>query len=113
MNQEPHVIKGNKSDVDDAKAFAALGYIWVLCLVPLLLKRSSQYAQFHGKQGLMLFIFEIFISIVWVVPILGWIIAIVGWVYVVIMIGLGIIKSLQGEYWEMPILGKYAKSIEI
>ncbi len=113
MNQNPHVVQGKKSDVDDAKVFAAIGYIWVLCLVPLLLKRKSSFAQFHAKQGLILFIFEILLSVLWIIPILGWLAAFLGWIFVIIMIGLGILKSLQGEYWEMPILGRYAKSIEI
>src|SRR3990167_5276307 len=36
----------------DARILAAIGYLWILCLLPLLGKRQSEFAQFHGKQGL-------------------------------------------------------------
>ena len=46
-------------DVENNKVIAAIGYIWILCLVPLFLRRRSAFAQFHAKQGLVLFILEI------------------------------------------------------
>lgn len=96
-------------DIEDNKILAAVGYIWILCLVPLFLKRNSKFTQFHAKQGLLLFIAEIIGWLIFWIPLIGWIL----WIYVVIMAVMGIMSALQGRYWEMPILGKYARKINL
>jgi uncharacterized membrane protein len=104
-------------DVEDNKVIAAIGYLWILCLVPLLGKKSSKFAQHHGKQGLVLTVVSI---ILWVVgfilvfiPIIGWLVLFVAWITLIVLAVMGIIKSLNGEMWEMPILGEYAKKIKL
>ena len=94
-------------DIEDNRVLSAIGYVWILCFVPLFLKRNSQYAQFHAKQGLILFIAEIIGWLVFWIPLIGWFL----YVYVVVMAVLGIMNALQGKYWEMPFLGKYARRI--
>ncbi|EKD47008.1 MAG: hypothetical protein ACD_66C00259G0004, partial [uncultured bacterium] len=46
----------DKKDIEDNKVLAALSYIFILCFVPLLLARDSKFAQYHAKQGLVLFV---------------------------------------------------------
>ncbi len=105
------------SDVEDNKVIAAIGYITVLCLVPLMMAKDSPFAQHHAKQGLVLFIAEVVIfflnGILAFIPIIGWLVAVVLNVGVVVLALMGIMKSLQGEKWEMPLLGQYAKKIKI
>lgn len=88
-----------KQPTQEEKIFAALGYVWILCFVPLLLKQDSEFAKFHGKQGLMLFIIEIIGSFIFWIPFIGWILGLI----VLILAILGIIKSLRGEYYEVPV----------
>jgi len=38
---------------------AALSYVWILCLYPLLFRKDSAFIQFHAKQGVALFVLEI------------------------------------------------------
>ena len=54
MNEQ--VPAPQDSEIESSKFFAAVGYLNVLCFVPLLLKKESKFAQFHGKQALVLFI---------------------------------------------------------
>ena len=96
-------------DIEENKVMAAIGYVWILCLVPLFLKRKSKFAQFHAKQGLILFIVEIFGWLIFWIPIIGWILGIL----ILVLAILGIMNALQGKYWEMPLLGKYAKKINL
>lgn len=96
-------------DVEENRVIAAIGYIWILCLVPLFLKRNSQFAQFHAKQGLVLFVAEIFGWLIYWIPLIGWLLGI----FVLLMAIMGIMSALQGRYWEMPILGKYARKINL
>ncbi len=91
-------------EIQDAKFFAAIGYINILCFVPLFLKKGNKFAQFHGKQALVLFILEIGASILKIVPALGDLVFTVAFVVFGILSLVGIIKVLMGDYWEMPIV---------
>lgn len=97
----------------DDKIIAAIGYLWLLFLVPLLLKKDNEYCQFHAKQGLVLFVASIIIMIIGIIPVLGWIITFFGWIIIVIFALLGFVNALQGRKWEIPYLGKYAQKINL
>lgn len=105
--------KDNSNITNDDNIISAIGYIWLLFLVPLLLKKGNKYCEFHVKQGLVLFITSIVLMVIAIVPFLGWIIAFFGWIIVIIFALLGFINALQGKQWEMPYLGKYAKKINL
>lgn len=98
-----------KKDIEDNKVIAALSYLWVLCLVPLLVKRDSKFAQAHAKQGVVLFIIELIGSLIFWIPVFGWLL----WVIVVIVALVGFIKALQGEYWEIPVVKEIAAKINL
>ncbi|MBT7553294.1 hypothetical protein HN670_02395 [bacterium] len=103
---ETHV---DNKDVEANKTIAALSYVWILCLVPLLLKRKSKFAQFHAKQGLLLFVIEIVGWLVFWIPL-------VGWLLLIIVIGLallGIKNALDGKFWVMPFIGKYVNKFNL
>jgi len=97
----------------DDKIIAALSYVWLLFLIPMFLKKNNAFCQFHAKQGLILFLCSLVLYVVGAIPVLGWLIAFVGWISVAIFSILGIVNSLQGIKWEIPILGKYAKKIDL
>lgn len=100
-------------DIQDAKFFAAVGYLNVLCFVPLLLKKENKFAQFHGKQGLVLFILEIAAGIIKVIPILGDLMFTMAFVVFGILSLVGIVKVLMGELWEMPVVSDIANRISL
>lgn len=100
-------------DIEENKVLAAIGYIWILFLIPLLAKKDSKFCQFHGKQGMILFIAWIVLVVFGWMPIIGWFLApILGLVLIVVSL-IGIIKALTGKYWEIPFLGEYAKKINL
>lgn len=101
------------SEIQDAKFFAAVGYINILCLVPLLLKKQNRFAQFHGKQGLVLFILEVAASILKIIPVLGDLVFTVAFVVLGILSLVGIVKVLMEEYWEMPLIFDIADRINL
>lgn len=96
-------------DIQENKTIAALSYIWVLCLVPLLGKRDSEFAQFHAKQGLVLFIVEVVASLFMWFPVFGPLLMTVLLVIAVI----GIVKTLNGEWWEVPFVYEWSKKIKL
>jgi len=109
----PNLPAGKAGDVEENKALAAIGYLWILFLVPLLTKKDSPFAQFHAKQGMILFILWIAVWLVGWVPILGWMIGFLGSILLLVLSIVGFLKAIQGERWEMPVLGEYAKKLKI
>jgi uncharacterized membrane protein len=121
MNQEKKaplgqvkVEPGEKIETNqDIKIIAAIGYFWILCLLPLLAKRDSEFAQHHGKQGLVLTICSFILWLVAWIPVIGWVVGFLGTIVLIVFSVLGILHALQGKYWEMPYLGEYAKKIKL
>ena len=99
--------------IQDGKFFAAIGYINILCFVPLILKKENKFAQFHGKQALVLFILEIAASILKAVPALGDLVFTVSFVVFGILSLVGVLKVLMGEYWEIPVIYEIAHRITL
>ena len=100
--------------VEEGKIWAFIGYWWILILVPLLAKKDNKFALFHGKQGMVLFVFEVIIWILSYIPVIGWfIIGPIGSIICIILAIVGMVKSLQGKYWKMPVLGDIAEKIKI
>lgn len=106
--KQPTLLEQQR-DITENKLVAALSYVWILCLVPLLLKKNSEYCQFHAKQGLVLFVVEVLGWLVMWIPFIGFILGIL----IVILAILGFINALQGKYWDMPFLSEYAKKINL
>jgi uncharacterized membrane protein len=106
--------------IEEGKIFAFIGYWGLLFLVPLLGKKDNKFAVYHGKQGMVLTIAIIAVIIVFtilsIVPYVGILFMIIEWLALIVMgvfAIIGMIKSLTGDYWKMPILGDMAEKINI
>lgn len=96
------------------KLLAAASYVWVLFVIPILLKRKNEYVMWHARQGVVLFVFELVVILLGMIPLLGWFIVMpLGWLMAIILAVLGITHSMQGNKWNMPFLGGYAKKIQL
>lgn len=100
-------------DIKGNKLIAAAGYLWILCLLPLLKRPESKFAGHHGRQGFLLFALSIGLWIISWLPLVGWIIWLAGTLVLLILSVIGVITALTGKFWEMPLLGRYAKKIII
>jgi len=98
MAEEMRPQAGGDKDIEENKVWGAIAYLGILCLIPLLAKKDSPFAQFHAKQGLVLFIIEIVGWVIFWIPFIGWILMVV--VYVVALVGL--IQALMGKKWRIP-----------
>lgn len=92
-------------DVEINKAVAALSYIWILFLIPLLLKRKSEFAQFHAKQGMVMFL----LSLLTIIPLFGQLLFFV----LLIVSVVSIVKVVNGEWWEIPFVYEWSKKFNI
>lgn len=106
-------IQTEDSVIREGKFFAAVGYISLLCFVPLFLKRDNKFAQFHGRQALILFILEVAASMLKVVPVLGDVIFTLAWVVFGIFSLVAVVRVLMNQYWEMPVISALAAKVTL
>ncbi len=91
---------------------AILSYLWILCIVPLIIGKDDPFVKFHAKQGLALFIGEIVLFVIAMIPFLGWAIAWIGNIVAVVLSIIGIVNVAQGKRAELPIVGRFAESFK-
>ena len=96
-----------EKDIEENKVIAALSYLWIISLVVLLVKKDSKFAQFHAKQGLVLFIASVICSFI---PLLGWLI--LNPIVIIVAI-VGLLQALMGKYWKIPLVCDLAEKINI
>ena len=107
----PEEIKspGTDPDVEANKTIAALSYISILFLVPLLGKKDSKFAQFHAKQGLVVFIIELVVMFVAWMPVIGWLLGLATLALAIV----AILKTLQGEWWKIPYIYDFSQKFNL
>jgi fumarate reductase subunit D len=100
----------NVVGVDDNKVMAALSYLGILVLIPLLVKKDDPYVRWHAKQGLVLLIGFIVASVAspWI-PMLGNLLFLV----LLIVDVIALVQALQGKKWRIPIIGDLADKFNI
>jgi len=99
------------AEIKEGKFFALCGYLFILCFVPLILKKDNKFAQFHGRQGLVLFIVEVAAAVMKSVPVIGDVLFSFAYVILAIASLLGIVRVLMNEYWPMPFVHNIAEKI--
>ena len=109
MSTNKKITKTEDKDILENKGIAALSYLWILCLIPLLTKKNSKFTQFHAKQGLVLFIIEVAGTLIYWFPVLGQFFALL----LLVVSVMGVIKTLNGESWKIPYIYDLSKKINI
>lgn len=105
---ENNIFKEASKKVNNKNGLAALSYVWILCLIPLL-GSKDEFVKFHAKQGFVLFLIELVLILVGWIPLVGWLASLI----VVLVAIIGIIKALNGERWEIPYVYNLSKKIKI
>ena len=104
----------SSKDIDENRLIAALGWLWVLSVVILLVKKDSPFAQFHARQGFTLFIVSIFLWLVFgIFGTLAWVLQWLLELLVFVIIVVGFVQALRGRWWVLPILGPLAPKVRI
>src|SRR5690348_5769561 len=97
----PQPTEGQEmTGVERNRLSAALAYLGVLVLVPLLfLDKDDPFVKFHARQGLVLFIAEVIVMIA-----IGWIPFIGNLVMLLLALVsiVGLIQAIQGKRWKIP-----------
>lgn len=101
------------NEIKEGKIFAVVGYWFFLCILPLILKKDNRFAVYHGKQGLVLFIFLVGGFIFNIIPFLGQLVyRLVLFIYLLLLLW-GTIHALMGNYNRIPIVSDIADKISL
>ena len=94
----------------EGKIYAVIGYLSVLCVVPLVIKKDNPFVLSHGKQGLVLFVAQVALFIIHIVlPVL----LNVGLFLLGVFSLWGIIEALRGHYVRLPFVADLADKISL
>jgi len=106
--QSPIQSVGGDVVREQDKIQLVLAYLGILCLVPFLTVKDSEFVKWHAKQGLVLMIAWIPLMVVLVlvsmIPFIGWLIGCLAPVGVLALSIIAIMKALKGERWRIPLI---------
>ena len=100
----------------DSKLFAFLATFLTIIgfIIAIILRRDDDYVMFYAKQGLVLFILQIIISLASLLPIIGWsIIESILWIIFLVVWVISWINALSGEKRDTWLIGRYSKRINL
>lgn len=125
VTPRPEPVPVGSDNLED-RVFAALSYISVLFVVPLILKSEDGDIHYHAKQGVALFGAEV---VVWFALFLLdtfltaifpnrelVVVRLIGALAWVLFMGLsiaGVYMAGRGKRWKMPVIGRLAQKIRI
>jgi len=101
-SQEKTIIEG--------KVFAIMGYLSILCIIPLIFEKDNDFVLLHSKQGLVLFIGEVAVFILSIV--FPWILKL-GLFILFATSFVGILAVLEGRRLELPVVAGLADKITL
>lgn len=104
----------SSAHADERRGMAAIGYVGILCLIPLIFAKDSVFAQYHAKQGLVLAIAGVALNFLsgwlWRVPMGSLLVTLIGLAIFVASI-MGIMKALNGEKFDIPYVSEWAEKL--
>lgn len=104
------------SSNDDPKVFAFLAAFFSIVgfIIALVTKKEDKYVMFYAKQSLVIFILYLISGIVAMIPFIGWfILGPIMYLITTVLWVISWIYALSGEQKDVPIIGEYAKKLNL
>lgn len=102
-----------RSSGEDDKLLAAISYVSLISVIVLLVKKDSEYVQFHAKQGTVLFIAEVVWTVITMFLFFLIFVSWIAWIVFLIATVVGFIKAYSGERYKMPVIGDLAEKLNL
>ena len=84
-----------------SKLFAALSYLSFLFVLPYIVTPQDEFAKFHAKQGIKLFVFTIISDVIGAMTGIGWVLTLLRFYFIY----KGMSNALNGEEEPLPYIG--------
>jgi len=121
------VVEGPREEeqiIAEGKIFGVIAYLSILCLVPIVYfstlrmiptmsKKVNKFAIFHARQGFVIFLLEVAVVFVNIIPAVGQLIFAAGSLVLSFLSLMGIVQVLRGNYWKCPIISDWAEKFRI
>lgn len=91
----------NESSADSGKLFGALSYLSFLFVLPYIFTPQDEFAKYHAKQGMKLFVFSLIADAIGALTGFGWIITLLR----LYLIYKGMSAALNGRKEPLPYIG--------
>lgn len=107
--KDPKVAtKKSTEDIESLRGIAAIGYIGILFLVPLLMHPKSEFCVYHANQSLILLIVAaVGWAVLGAVPIIGWALMPFFSIAVLVFMIIGIVNAVNGRMQPLPAIGQF------
>ena len=94
-----------------SRVLAVMSYLGVLSLVPLVMNRNDPYVQFHARQGVVLWMWEVLAIYTLLVPAVGHFFFRFSSVACLVLSVIGVLSVLLGRAWRFPLIGGWAAKL--
>ena len=115
----PPPPRGTSGGGSDRTLMVVLAYLWILALIPLLVKKDDREVQWHAKNGLAILVAEI---VIWILfTILGFVIpegiglgcglttlSCIVWIAFLVIRIIAIVKGVNGQRFRVPMVSDFA-----
>lgn len=102
-----------EAEIKEGAPFAALSYVFFLWIFSFIFKKDNNFAHFHARQGIVIFIFEIACLFFPIIPFIGVIVYRAG-MFILLMVSLyGVYSSLIGKMVKIPVIGNIAEKLVV
>lgn len=91
-------------DKTERRVISLLSYFSILFILPFILRPGDEFARFHGKQGLALFVFGILADLIGAIFPIGWVLTL----FRIFCVYKGVTNCLAGRMTPLPYIGKFA-----
>ena len=98
----------DSKEINEGKIFAVIGYLWIFCVIPLILKKENKFVLDHSRQGLVIFIGVVGVFIFSII--FDWLLRPGLFVFGLLSLW-GIIAALAGKDLRIPLVRDYADKI--
>ncbi|MBF0187795.1 MAG: hypothetical protein HQL50_07705 [Magnetococcales bacterium] len=94
-----------------SQILASLSYLGILTLVPLIFARNDTYVQFHARQGVLIWVWEVLAIYSLALPGIGKIFFQTSSLLCFILSIIGLFSVLLGRAWKIPYIGTLAQKL--
>jgi len=113
-NSQSPIDNGGNNVVNDGKNIAIIAYLTIIGLIIAFVlnnEKRNEFATYHIRQSLGIFLTLFIGGILRYIPLIGWILAPIVVLVMIVLWIIGIINAANGNKKPVPILGEYYNSL--
>ncbi|UCD15108.1 MAG: hypothetical protein JSV34_05145 [Candidatus Omnitrophota bacterium] len=104
----------SKSQIREGAPYAALSYVFFLCILTFIFKKdTNEFAHFHARQGIVIFVGELICFFLLAIPLIGQFFCRIGLIILFVASLCGIFSALTGKMSRISLVSDLAQKMVI